>query len=313
MPVPPSPLTSPAALAASLSRPDGAAPVVLDVRCPPATAPRQAGSVMPPGRVVHDAAHIPGAVHLDLDTDLADPPGAGGRHPLPGAARLEATLRRAGVRTDSAVVVHDHGDGSYAARAWWLLRWAGLSAERVAVLDGGWAAWTAQGLPVTAEPSRPEPGDVVVRAGNMPVLDADGAAAVVDADGILLDARSEARYRGAAEPVDPVAGRIPGAVNLPATELVGPDGRWPAPAELARRLDALGLGALGLQADRPAGAYCGSGVTAAALVLAVEHAGVRPPTDPVPLYAGSWSQWCADPSRPVATGTGGRHHLRSRP
>lgn len=306
MPASTSPLISPAALAASCEGP--AAPVVLDVRCPPATAPRPEGSTVPPGRVEHDAAHIPGAVHLDLDTDLADPPGAGGRHPLPAVARLEAALRRAGVRTDSSVVVHDHGDGSYAARAWWLLRWAGLPAERVAVLDGGWAAWTGQGLPVTATASRPEPGDVVVRPGHMPVLDADGAAAVVEARGVLLDARSHARFRGDTEPVDPVAGRIPGAVNLPATELVDTDGRWPAAAELAGR-----LGALGVRADRPTGAYCGSGVTAAALVLAVEHAGVRPPTDPVPLYPGSWSQWCADPSRPVATGPAGRDHLPSRP
>lgn len=310
MPAPTSPLISPAALAALLPRSGGATadpavPVVIDVRCPPVTT-QAAGAVVPPGRTEHDAAHIPGAVHLDLDTDLADPPGAGGRHPLPAPARLQAALRRAGVEADSRVVVHDHGDGSYAARAWWLLRWAGLPAEQVAVLDGGWSAWTAQGLPVTAEPSRPELGRVEVRPGSMPVLDADEAAAVA-ADGVLLDARSPARYRGEAEPVDPLAGRIPGAVNLPATDIVGPDGRWPASGDLAGRLDGLGV-----RSDRPVGAYCGSGVTAAALVLAAEHAGLRPPDDAVPLYPGSWSQWCSDPSRPVATGPGGSDHLRSR-
>jgi thiosulfate/3-mercaptopyruvate sulfurtransferase len=196
------------------------------------------------------------------------------------------------VREGGSVVVHDDGDGSVAARAWWLLRWAGVAADRVAVLDGGWAAWTAGGFPVTAEPSRPEPGDVVVRSGAMPVLDAGGALAVTAAGGVLVDARSAPRFRGETEPVDPVPGRIPGAVNLPATD-VAAGGRWPSRDELRARLAALGLGA-----GRPEGAYCGSGVTAATVVLAAEHAGLPV----VPLYVGSWSDWCADPSRPVATG-----------
>ncbi|MCX6464043.1 MAG: sulfurtransferase [Pseudonocardiales bacterium] len=262
-------------------------PVVLDVRW---------NLVGPPGRREYEAGHVPGAVHLDVDGDLAGPPrpgpgGTGGRHPLPEPGHLQEVLRGAGVGAGSSVVVYDAGDGSVAARAWWLLRWAGFPADRVAVLDGGWAAWTAAGLPVTTEEPRPEPGDVVVRPGAMPVLDADGAAAVA-AGGVLVDARAGARFRGETEPVDPVAGRVPGAVNLPATS-VAAGGSWPAPEELRARLTALGLGA-----GRPEGAYCGSGVTAATVVLAAEHAGLPV----VPLYVGSWSDWCADPARPVATG-----------
>lgn len=130
------------------------------------------------------------------------------------------------------------------------------------------------------------------------MLDADGAAALVAAGGVLMDARSGPRYRGETEPIDPVAGHVPGAVNLPVTDLLGPDGYWPPPAELAARLAELGVGA-----GAPVGAYCGSGVTAAALVLAAEHSGLAgPATDPVALYVGSWSNWTADPARPVATG-----------
>ena len=261
--------------------------VILDVRW------RLGG---PPGRADYDAAHIPGAVFVDLDTELADPPGPGGRHPLPDPARLQAVLRRAGVRADTSVVAYDDGNGAVAARAWWLLRWAGMPADQVAVLDGGWAAWVADGRPTTAEPAQPAAGDVVVRPGAMPVLDADDVAALARS-GVLLDARAAPRYRGETEPVDPKAGHIPGARNLPATEITGPDGRVRAPAELAER-----FAARGAAGATPVAAYCGSGVNAAALVLGAEHAGVRPPEDPVALYAGSWSQWSSDPHRPVATG-----------
>jgi thiosulfate/3-mercaptopyruvate sulfurtransferase len=282
---PASPLMSAERLAALLATTAGA--VVLDVRW------RLGG---PPGRPDYDAAHIPGAVFVDLDTELANPPGPGGRHPLPDPARLQAALRRAGVRADSVVVAYDDGNGAVAARAWWLLRWAGLPADRVAVLDAGWAGWVAEGRPTTAEPAPPIAGDVVVRPGAMPVLDAEAAAELARA-GVLLDARAAPRYRGETEPVDPKAGHIPGARNLPATDIVGPDGRVLPPAELARRFAE--RGAVGAT---PVAAYCGSGVNAAALVLGAEHAGVRPPEDPVALYAGSWSQWSSDPSRPVATG-----------
>jgi thiosulfate/3-mercaptopyruvate sulfurtransferase len=143
------------------------APLVLDVRW------RLGG---PPGRADHEAGHVPGAVFVDLDTELAAPPGAGGRHPLPDPAVLQEVLRRAGVSQRSRVVAYDDDTGAVAARAWWLLRWSGLPAERVAVLDGGFRAWVADGLPVTTAPSRPAAGDVVVRPGGMPVVDADGAA-----------------------------------------------------------------------------------------------------------------------------------------
>jgi thiosulfate/3-mercaptopyruvate sulfurtransferase len=235
-------------------------------------------------------------VFVDLDTELADPPGPGGRHPLPDPARLQAVLRRAGVRADTSVVAYDDGNGAVAARAWWLLRWAGMPADQVAVLDGGWAAWVADGRPTTAEPAQPAAGDVVVRPGAMPVLDADDVAALARS-GVLLDARAAPRYRGETEPVDPKAGHIPGARNLPATEITGPDGRVRAPAELAER-----FAARGAAGATPVAAYCGSGVNAAALVLAAEHAGLRSPDHPVALFPGSWSQWSSDPSRPVATG-----------
>jgi thiosulfate/3-mercaptopyruvate sulfurtransferase len=282
------PLLAPSRLAELLADPDPALrPVVLDVRW------RLGGA---PARPDHDAAHIPGAVFLDMDTDLADPPGPAGRHPLPSVERLQSALRRAGVRDESLVVAHDDAQGVQAARAWWLLRWAGFAAGRVAVLDGGYRGWVDAGLPTTAEPSRPAPGDVTVRPGGMPVLDADEAAALAGS-GVLLDARAPERYRGEHEPVDPKAGHIPGARNAPATDVLGPHGGWREPASLAEWLKGLADGA-----DGEVGAYCGSGATAAALVLAAEHAGLRPPERPIALYVGSWSNWSADPGRPVATG-----------
>ena len=215
---------------------------------------------------------------------------------MPAPARLQGVLRSAGVRADSLVVAYDDGNGAVAARAWWLLRWSGFPADRVAVLDGGWAGWVEDGRPTTAEPTRPTEGDVVVRPGAMPVLDAD-AAAELARSGVLLDARAAPRYRGEMEPVDQQAGHIPGARNLPATEIAGPHGRILEPRDLARRFAERGVtGAV------PVAAYCGSGVNAAALVLGAEHAGVRPPENPVGLYAGSWSQWSSQPGRPVATG-----------
>jgi thiosulfate/3-mercaptopyruvate sulfurtransferase len=281
------PLISPAGLAALLDAPDR--PVVLDVRW------RLGG---PPGRPDHLAGHVPGAGFVDLDSELADPQrsgGLGGRHPLPSVARLEQALRRCGVRAGSRVVAYDDGDGSVAARAWWLLRWAGLPADRVAVLDGGWRAWRAAGLPEESGASATRDGTIVVRPGGMPVVDAEGAAAIAGA-GVLLDARAAVRYRGEQEPVDPRAGHVPGAVNAPFTEHVGPDGRWLPPEELAERFRALGVG------RGAVGAYCGSGVTAASVVLALEVAGLRPPERPAALYAGSWSDWSSDRRRPAATG-----------
>jgi thiosulfate/3-mercaptopyruvate sulfurtransferase len=283
-------LVSPLDLAADLERGSADRPVVLDVRW------RLGG---PPGRADHAAGHVPGAVFVDLDTELAAPPGTGGRHPLPEPSRLEEVLRRAGISEGSRVVAYDHADGSVAARAWWLLRWAGLSADHVAVLDGGWAAWREEGLPVSTEEPAPEPGYVVVRPGGMPVLDADGAAALARS-GVLLDARAGERYRGEAEPVDPRAGHIPGARSAPSAGNAGHDGRWQEPEDLAERFRELGVEPG--SGPEAVGAYCGSGVTASSLVLALEYAGLTAPEKPAALYAGSWSDWSTDPDRPAATG-----------
>jgi thiosulfate/3-mercaptopyruvate sulfurtransferase len=233
-------------------------------------------------------------VFVDLDADLAGPPGSAGRHPLPDPATLQTTLRAAGISGGDQVVVYDHGDGSIAARAWWLLRWAGH--DEVAVLDGGYAAWTRESRPVTADVPTPEPGDITVRPGHMPVLDADRAAELAGS-GVLLDARAPERYRGDVEPVDPKAGHVPGARNAPFSGHVDADGHWRSPAELADRFAALGVGP-----GTEVGAYCGSGVTAASVVLALEVGGVTDTTRQAGLYVGSWSNWSADPDRPVATG-----------
>ena len=270
-------------LAEHLTRPDP--PALLDIRW---------SLTGPPARELYDRGHLPGAVFVDLEADLAGPPGAGGRHPLPAPADLQAALRRLGVRRDHPVVAYDAADGSVAARLWWLLRWSGHGAA--AVLDGGYSAWSEQGRPVTTEEPAVRPGDVVVRPGGMPVLGADDAAELART-GVLLDARAPQRYRGETEPVDPRAGHVPGARNAPLAGNLGADGRWLPPQELAGR-----FAELGVLAGEPVGAYCGSGVTATALVLALEVAGLTTASRPAALYAGSWSHWCTDPSRPVATG-----------
>jgi thiosulfate/3-mercaptopyruvate sulfurtransferase len=257
------------------------APVLLDVRWDLAAGPR---------RDLYEQGHIPGASFVDLDTDLAGPPGARGRHPLPGAAQFEAAMRRAGVRAGGDVVVYDAATSTAAARAWWLLRFFGHAA--VSVLDGGLTAWTSTSGRLETGPVRPAPeeSDFLARPGAMPVLDAHGAAELA-ANGVLLDARVPERFRGETEPVDPVAGHIPGARNRPTLENVGADGRFLA-AERLRD----GFGAAGVLDGTAVGAYCGSGVTAAHEVLALEVAGVA-----AALYPGSWSEWITDPRRPVAT------------
>jgi thiosulfate/3-mercaptopyruvate sulfurtransferase len=197
-------------------------------------------------------------------------------------------MRRAGVRDDRPVVAYDQGEPGGAARAWWLLGWFGHPDARV--LDGGLGAWVAAGLPLTAEAADPDPGDFTARPGGRSLLDAAGAARLAAA-GVLLDARAPARYQGLEEPVDPVAGHIPGARNAPVADLIADHGLVP-PASLRRLLEGHGA-----RPGTPVGAYCGSGVVAAHLVLACEVAGI-----PASLYAGSWSDWVTDPSRPVATG-----------
>jgi thiosulfate/3-mercaptopyruvate sulfurtransferase len=271
------PLITVPALAAALASAEP--PTVLDVRF------RLGG---PPTRADYAAGHIPGAAFLDVDAELCGPPGAGGRHPLPDPDPLRKALRAAGVRQDHAVVVYDAGESQAAARLWWTLRWAGH--QQVRVLDGGFAAWQAGNRPVEPGTVTPTAGDFTVRPGQLPTLDATDAARMVT-DGVLLDVRVPGRYRGETEPVDRVAGHIPGAVNLPAAELVGPDGLLlPAPVLRER------FAAAGVEADRPVGAYCGSGITAANTILALTVAGIPDPA----LYVGSWSHWITDPDRPVA-------------
>lgn len=272
------PLIDVTTLAELLRRPEP--PVLLDVRW------RLAG---PPGVADYRRGHLPGAVFVDLDRDLAGPPGPAGRHPLPAAADFEAAMRAAGVSAGRPVVVYDEADSTAAARAWWTLRYFGH--PRVHVLDGGYRAWAEAGRPVTTEEPAPAPGDFTARPGGLPVLDAEGAAALAES-GVLLDARAPERYRGEVEPIDPVAGHIPGAVSAPTSGNVGPDGRFLSPDRLRERFT--GLGAAGAA---QVGAYCGSGVTAAHEVLALDIAGI-----PAALYVGSWSNWVADPANPVATG-----------
>jgi thiosulfate/3-mercaptopyruvate sulfurtransferase len=244
----------------------------------------------PPGLGEYRIAHIPGAQFVDLDRDLSAPPGAG-RHPLPDAASFEAAMRRHGVSMSRPVVVYDASTGTSAARAWWLLRYFGH--PDVALLDGGFAAWTASGLPVAEGDDAGVPaGDFVAAPGALPLLDAAGAAAMA-ARGVLVDARAPERFRGDVEPVDPVAGHIPGARNLPAQQTLGADGKLLPPEALRDR-----FAAVGVRAGDPVGVYCGSGVVATQEVFAMAVAGID-----AALYAGSWSEWITDPSRPIEKGT----------
>jgi thiosulfate/3-mercaptopyruvate sulfurtransferase len=256
-------------------------PVLIDVRW------SLAG---PPGIEAYRTGHLPGARFADLDTELAGRRGAGGRHPLPEAAEFESLMRRLGVRSDSAVVVYDAADGAAAARAWWDIRYFGH--DDVRVLDGGYAAWVAAGLPVTTEEPMVASSDFVARPGGLPVLDADSAARLA-VGGVLIDVRVGERFRGEVEPVDPIAGHIPGAVNLPTAGNVGPDGKFLDVETLTRRFASLELA----DGDE-VGAYCGSGVNAAHTVFAMSLAGLPTPA----LYVGSWSNWIADGTRPIATG-----------
>jgi thiosulfate/3-mercaptopyruvate sulfurtransferase len=241
----------------------------------------------PDGRASYERGHLPGAVYVSLEDEFSDHSVSGrGRHPLPSGRSVEAAARRWGVRNGVPVVVYDDWNRAGSARAWWVLTAAGLPDVRI--LDGGLSAWAG---PLEIGSVTPEPGDVRVAhddlyAGARPTLTAEQAA---DAD-ILLDARAPERFRGDVEPVDPVAGHIPGAQNMPSTGLLSDDGRFLSDGALFDRIGDI---------DGPAtGVYCGSGVTASVVLAALAAAGVD-----AALYPGSWSEWCSDSTRPVARGS----------
>lgn len=270
------------ALAAALGRDDL---VVLDCRFSLADADA--------GEAAWREAHVPGARHAHLDRDLSGPHRAdAGRHPWPDAAGFTATLGRWGISPDHQVVAYDAGDGAFAARLWFLLRTLGHA--RVAVLDGGWARWTALGLPTESDvPMEEPPGTYRARFDTARLLDATQVQAHLRRGGLLVDARGAERFRGEVELIDRRAGHVPGAVNRPyADNLV--DGRFKPAPQLAAEFRAL----LGAHAPGDAVAMCGSGVTACHHLLAMEHAGLRG----AKLFTGSWSGWIEDDARPIATG-----------
>lgn len=250
------------------------------------------------GRQAYVAAHVPGARYADLNRDLASPVTAdSGRHPLPSAAALTRFFASLGIGDDTQVVAYDDANGSFAARAWWLLIWLGH--PHVAVLDGGFKAWVASGAAVESG----EPAIRVARGATrltarlrpeMVMTAAEVLQALQDPDRLLVDARAPERFAGSVEPLDPVAGHVPGAVNHPFSNNLNSDGRFLPVAELRRRW----LERLAGKAPHNMIAMCGSGVTACHNLLAMASAGLPG----AKLYAGSWSEWIRDPGRPVARG-----------
>jgi thiosulfate/3-mercaptopyruvate sulfurtransferase len=246
----------------------------------------------PSGLPDYEEEHIPGAHWVDLEQHLSAAPGAGGRHPLPDPARFQAAMRAIGVRRDQPVVAYDADSSQAAARLWWLLTDAGHEAVRV--LNGGIAAWRAAGLATESGPSpATAAGDFVARPGQRAQLTAREIAADLAGDRRLrlVDVRAPERYSGEAEPIDPVAGHIPGAVNLPSVANLAADGRFLDGSAISQRFADAGVGS-------GAVVYCGSGITAAHTLLALESVGIAGA-----IYPGSWSEWITDPSRPVATGS----------
>lgn len=275
-------LTEPSELEA-LAAERGAGLVLLDVRY-------QVGHS--DGKDRYLEGHLPGAVYVDLDADLASPASVvGGRHPLPDPEQFQESARRWGVCDDSVVVVYDDWSSLAAARAWWLFVHAGL--QDVRILDGGLSAWRESGRALETSVPSPVRGSVELEWGRLRELRVDDVEAFA-ATGDLIDARAPERYSGVHEPIDQRAGHVPNAINVPTAGNVDADGRFLPADQLRARFAEHGV--LG---DRPIGAYCGSGVTASHEVFALSLAGL-----PAALYAGSWSQWSGDPNRPVATGSG---------
>lgn len=289
----PSPLILVEELAILLAAPERERPVVLDVRY------QMTG---PTGRREFQRAHVPGASYVDMDTELATirPDGVGGRHPMPTVGTFTAAMRSAGVTMSHPVVAYDDWASLPASRLWWMLRHLGFL--HVRVLDGGIAAWTAAGQSTESGPRTSEAGDFSPSgAGIGRLLDATDATTYAGRH-LLLDARPHDRFRGENETIDPVAGHIPGAVSAPALANVDSSGRFLPSAELAGRLQRLvatnttGTGDAGTSRTRTVGTYCGSGLQATHLALALSVAGI---TDDADVYLGSWSDWITDPARPV--------------
>ena len=248
------------------------------------------------GRRHYEASHIRGAVFTDLNRDLASAPTQfSGRHPLPNAADLAATLAALGIGNDTEVVVYDAGNGAMAVRAWWLLRWLGH--DKVRLLDGGLASWSSV-YPLSSDAVSHAARDFTVKVRGEMVISTDEIEASGEecASLILLDARDPARFRGEVEPIDKVAGHVPGASNFPLTDSLTPDGLWKSQQEL----EALWRDQFGVSTQTPWVAMCGSGVTACHLALSAMQAGYREPR----LYVGSWSEWIVDSGRPVARSPG---------
>jgi thiosulfate/3-mercaptopyruvate sulfurtransferase len=246
------------------------------------------------GEAQYQVGHIPGAVYAHLDRDLSGhKTGRNGRHPLPEMDALQERFGRWGIGAGTQVVAYDQDTGMEASRLWWLLRYLGHTA--VAVLDGGLARWTAEGRPLRGGAEQPTPAtfigqpqaEMLAAAGDIEQLRQDPSARVIDA-------RAPERFRGDTEPLDPVAGHIPGAVNHPYLSNLQADGTFRTPADLRQHLAA----ALGGVPAAQTAVYCGSGVSACHNLLALEHAGLTG----AKLYAGSWSEWCAEEERPVAQG-----------
>ncbi len=247
------------------------------------------------GRKAYESGHVPGAVYADLDKDLAGPvkPGTG-RHPLPDPRHMAQTFGRLGIDNRCRVVAYDEGSGAVAARAWWLLRWLGH--ESVSILDGGFSGWAEAGLPIESDPVEIVPKSFTGQSHDERVLTTDDILAAGEtASGLrLIDARDVRRFVGEVEPIDKVAGHIPGALNLPFSKNLAANGCWKSADELRDSLAEL----IGPPSGQRWAVMCGSGVTACHLVIAGILAGYREPR----VYVGSWSEWIADPARKIAKG-----------